>query len=213
MLKKPCLLRRPVGEVAKHRRLRIICYDNARIERRTQWARLAAKIEREMRMLQSLGKLFQAPTWRLTSPKHHEIGWVGPIFAQGEYGPDIVDDQFFAPGRETAVLALRRHLRRVIVEEQTPGPDLAETEPIAARKRRMGSLVGPIKTETGRDEPEDRRFAGSVKASALFPHRDTAHGAERRMKQEDEVVAHRPHHLVAAAMASVSVPSPPTFIV
>jgi hypothetical protein len=112
-----------------------------------------------------------------------------------------------------AVLALGRHLRRVIIDEQTPRHDLAETKPIAVCQRPVGRLVGPIETETGRDDPEDRRFRGPVKTGALFPHGNTAHGAEWRIKQEHKVLAHRSHQLVAMAIASVSVPSPPTFIV
>ena len=39
----------------------------------------------------------------------------------------------------------------MIVDEQTPRRDLAETEPITVCQRRMGRLVGPIETETCRD--------------------------------------------------------------
>jgi hypothetical protein len=45
-----------------------------------------------MRVLQSVGKAGEAPTWRLTRPKNHEIGWIGPVFAHGEYGPEVNDD-------------------------------------------------------------------------------------------------------------------------
>jgi hypothetical protein len=104
-------------------------------------------------------------------------------------------------------------LRRMIIKEQTPRRDLAKTQPVAVGERRMGRLIGPIEPQTCRDEPEDRRFAGPVKAGALFAYGYATHCAKRRMEQEDEVLAHGCHHLVAMAIASVRVPSPPTFMV
>jgi hypothetical protein len=47
----------------------------------------------------------------------------------------------------------------------------------------------------------------------LFAYGYATHCAKRRMEQENEVLAHDLHHLVAMPIASVSVPSPPTFMV
>ena len=101
----------------------------------------------------------------------------------------------------------------MIIEEQTPRRDLAETKPIAVGERRMGRFVGTIEPEACRDEPEDRRFSRPVETGAPLADRNATHGAERRMEQEDKVLTHGFHQAVAKAIASVSVPSPPTFMV
>ncbi len=162
---------------------------------------------------QNVGKLAKAPLCRFTRPQDHQIGRVGPIFTHRQNGAKVVDRQFLLPGREAAVPALWRHLGRVIIEQHAPGRDLAETKPIAVGERRVGCFVGPVEPEACGDEPEDRRFAGPVETGAPFADRNASHGAERGMEQQDEVLAHGSHQAVAKAIASASVPSPPTFMV
>jgi hypothetical protein len=101
----------------------------------------------------------------------------------------------------------------VIIEQHTPGRNLAETQPIAGGERCVGCFIRPIKPEACGDEPQDRRFSRSIEAGAPLANRDATHGSDRRVKQEDEVLAHGSHPAVAKAIASARVPSPPTFMV
>jgi hypothetical protein len=210
---KFCLFRRSGCDIGPYCKARIVSLDRSRVERHTKRTRLSPEIKREMRPPQSVDKLAEAPHWRLTRPKDHQIGRVGPILTHGQNGAKVIDRQFLPPRCETTIPALRRRLRGVIIEQQTPGRDLAETEPIAVGKHRVGCFVGPIDPEACRDEPEDRRFAGPVETGAPLADRNATHGAEWRMEQEDEVLTHGSHTAVAKAIASASVPSPPTFMV
>ena len=71
-----------------------------------------------MRMLKSVGKVAETPAGRLARPKNHERR---VRYSRTEsMVPEIADEQFLPPGRKAAVLALRRRLRRVIVNEQAP---------------------------------------------------------------------------------------------
>lgn len=111
------LFRRPHREIGLKCRSRIVGRDHAWIERNAQRTRLAPEIEREMWALQSFSQLAEVPPRRLAHPKDHKIGWIGPVFAHGEYCAEIIDGQFLPSRREAAILALRRRLRRVIIKE------------------------------------------------------------------------------------------------